>query len=750
MKRTRSALDLLAAGCVVLLACVPPAQADQPATQPPAGKQVFEMSLEELMNVEVDIGSVTGCKLSLTPVSVTTITRDMIDATPARNIADLIEIYVPGALWLDHLAPRIGIRGLVTDRNYKILLLVNGHNMNQKGSQGAATELQNWDLNDIERIEIIRGPGSVTYGPGAIAGVINIITRNAATAPGGMVGVEHVTRYDSSGGYGSYGYNAADYNVYMYGSVRYTDGIENPKMFQVDRLTGSARYSNPSDNLSPYFADNLDESQVKAYAEVVFFEDWRVWGRFTRAGIPATAELWRQMTTAAGETVPQRFVSEEQAALVLENRHAFTDIVSLDTSLGFDSEYYSDYLITDTTKAHDQDPYLGVPPGNVVYDFRESKLAANTLLHMRFNDQYRVAAGYGFTYEWYRPGELDQMYMNLKSFKTDRGVSMQELARDGFDAKMHSVLGEAQLGFDPRASVLLSGRLDKHEFSDYLFSPRVALSSQIDEKNVAKLIWQRSLRMCTTEEAYKEDLNGRTADTETLTGYELIYSHLVTPGFIVSASVFYDRIKAIGWLGDHSGPVGDLDLYGVEPEIRYQVKDLMVGASHAFTKQLSWESANPQSAQGISYADYNVNGLTSTGNDLNNWANNVTKVFATMGLPWRLTFHVDAQVFWKWEGYEDGQRMFEKKYAAQGGDTGWDATAEALDDNDFAGTDVRLNASLAWKPRTRRDTVLTLFAQNITEARRYLLTAGLSGDYPGKVAWFKEPAVIGLKAEMRF
>ena len=716
----------------------------------PVGKQLLRLSLEELLNTEVVIGSTTGSKLSSTPVSVTTITREMIDVTPARNIADLIEIYVPGALWLDHLAPRIGIRGLIGDRNYKILLLVNGRNMNQKGSQGATLEILNWDLNDIERIEIIRGPGSVTYGPGAIAGVINIVTHTAATAPGTTLGAEYVTRYNSSGAYGSYGHSAEGRSLYMYGSVRRTEGVDDPSFFEINKTSGAAGYTAPpKDSVSPYFADNLERPQVKAYVDLSWDDEWRTWGRFTRAGIPSTLE-WKRMTTAAGEAVPQRFASQEDEAVVAENKHVFTDLVSLDTTVGFDSEYYSDYLIANTAKPYNQNPYSGTPPGNVVYDFRESELTASTLLHLRFNDQYRVAAGYEFGYEWYRPGSLDQMYMNLKNFKTDSGQSMQKLAADGFDATRNSVLGEAQLAFDPRATLLLSGRVDKHSFSDPLFSPRVALSSELDKQDVVRLVWQRSVRMCTTEEAYKEVLNGRTADTETLNGYEVMYSRLITPNFTFDTSVYYDHVRTIGWLGDHSGPVGDLDLCGVEPEVRYQSGDLLVGANHSFTKQLNWDCVDPTTAQGTSYADYSVAGLLSTGNDLDNWANNVTKVFVTKGLPMHITVHADAQIFWAWEGYKDGEKMYADKFAAQGGNAAATAMDNALNGENFAGTDIRVNASLSWKPPMKTDATLTLFVQNITGAKRYQYSSGFTGAYPDKTGWIDEPAVLGLKAEVRF
>ena len=142
--------------------------------------ELMTMSLEDLMNMEVSIGTISGTSKSKLPASVTTITKEDIELSNAQNIVHLIQMYVPGANYFRHNeGANIGIRGITSDRNTKLLLTVNGLLVNQKAHRGVATELENWDMNDIDRIEIIRGPGSVTYGPGAIAGVINIVTKTS-------------------------------------------------------------------------------------------------------------------------------------------------------------------------------------------------------------------------------------------------------------------------------------------------------------------------------------------------------------------------------------------------------------------------------------------------------------------------------------------------------------------------------------------------------------------------------------------
>src|SRR5262245_27785896 len=103
-------------------------------------------SMEDIfLSPEIPVlGVLTRMLRKNVPDSVTTITEEDIRLTPARNIYDLMEVYVPGALWMNHSeGPHMGIRGIISDRNTKFLLLVNGRNLNQNAHNGAADELGN-------------------------------------------------------------------------------------------------------------------------------------------------------------------------------------------------------------------------------------------------------------------------------------------------------------------------------------------------------------------------------------------------------------------------------------------------------------------------------------------------------------------------------------------------------------------------------------------------------------------------------
>ena len=146
-----------------------------------------EMSIEDLMNVEVaSTATLTDTKPRLVPAAMTTITDEQIKASGARSLFELLDIYVPNLQVIRHHweSDHMGLRGIINDRDDKYLLLVNGRNMNEHTHFGALSERDMVLLSDIHHIDIVRGPGSALYGPGAISMVINIVTYNAETFQG--------------------------------------------------------------------------------------------------------------------------------------------------------------------------------------------------------------------------------------------------------------------------------------------------------------------------------------------------------------------------------------------------------------------------------------------------------------------------------------------------------------------------------------------------------------------------------------
>jgi len=144
-------------------------------------KEVFQL----LSEPNITVASNVIREADKQPVSVTVITSKQIKLSGARTVNDLLMTYVPGYFKVEDQDDSIaGFRGLAPDSNSKVLLLLNGVNMNTEWQFGPPDSIINSiNLDYIERIEVIRGPGSVTLGQGALLGVINIITKNGITNP---------------------------------------------------------------------------------------------------------------------------------------------------------------------------------------------------------------------------------------------------------------------------------------------------------------------------------------------------------------------------------------------------------------------------------------------------------------------------------------------------------------------------------------------------------------------------------------
>ena len=144
-------------------------------------KDLMELSLEELLNIEVTTATKTAVKLSDVPAALTVITKQDIQKYGYRNLAEALA-RVP-EVYMHYQGHNHGVdfRGFYVNNNpRRVLLLINGHRANDRFHFGDfEADIIN-DLSDVERIEIIRGPGAALYGSVAVLGVVNIITKDPA------------------------------------------------------------------------------------------------------------------------------------------------------------------------------------------------------------------------------------------------------------------------------------------------------------------------------------------------------------------------------------------------------------------------------------------------------------------------------------------------------------------------------------------------------------------------------------------
>ncbi|MFZ0744738.1 MAG: TonB-dependent receptor plug domain-containing protein, partial [Terracidiphilus sp.] len=195
---TRRVLEVFAV-CVALLFDIVPLRAI--ADAPPAQTKLKSLSLEELGNIEVTTVSKEPEEVWHTPAAIYVLTQDDIRRSGATTIPDLLRM-VPG-IEVGELQSNqwaVGMRGFGSAFSKDVLLLIDGRSTYTPLFEGVYWDVQDVLLEDVERIEIVRGPGGTIWGANAVNGVINIITKHARDTQGtlatGLGG--HVDRFNGS------------------------------------------------------------------------------------------------------------------------------------------------------------------------------------------------------------------------------------------------------------------------------------------------------------------------------------------------------------------------------------------------------------------------------------------------------------------------------------------------------------------------------------------------------------------------
>jgi len=182
-----------------------------------------QLSLAELGNVEVTTTSKEPEQVWKTPAAIYVLTQDDIRRSGATSIPEVLRL-VPGVevARINSNVWSVGIRGFGSSFSKSVLVLIDGRSVYTPLFAGVDWEMQNVMLEDVERIEVIRGPGGTIWGSNAVNGVINIITKNAKDTRGTYASTSsgNLSQSESGARYGARHGNNLDYRAYAMGFGR--------------------------------------------------------------------------------------------------------------------------------------------------------------------------------------------------------------------------------------------------------------------------------------------------------------------------------------------------------------------------------------------------------------------------------------------------------------------------------------------------------------------------------------------------
>jgi hypothetical protein len=637
----------------------------------------------------------------------------------------------------------------------------------------------------------------VTYGTGAIGGVINIITKNGRDNPKGFsAGFASNATYDSDGVNLQYTGRLNDWDIYGYVSYRETDGHSSPDYYSMSAGNPSdIRYvgKKPSDTLPPqdFLADSNDRAQIKAHLHLNKGEDFSVWLRYTQSGQVRFFTTQGEELDGLGNVVDVDNRSRSQTrSLILSSdyRHDFGDGTALNTSVTFDSQEYVRYR------------YLNQGSDNNIkdYAFSQDRIKASALYDFNLTDDINVIAGYEYAridvgapwgessdHLWIREGTHIISDWDTSVYTQNLALSGRPNPADfvevgsGMRFETHSHLLESQWQVTDKHKLFYAHRLDFPDVAERMFSPRLSLVTTLDDVTTFVSSIQRAQRMMPLRAQYLNEINDGSSDLETIDSLEFSYTTSPFANTSMNIRAYYNDIHAVGYTGQELQFLAEYDIYGLEFSATYKTENWEVTLNHMLLKlidmQMNDDLKTGDSRNNISFADYYHNTrsgipilLEDYGDGLNNWPENITKLLVTRSfLDHRLKAHLNAQIYWDYDGSYDEMGMYQQAY--ENFDRSSLSVAdqaifdqqyadflrekELLDDEDAFDIDYNVNLSLVyhWQFDTSTEVMFKVFAENVLRSSyRYNVSTGSNQTVPSRLEFMDKPRMYGASVQVSF
>ena len=490
-----------------------------------------------------------GQSLYEAPASVTVISREEIRRFGYRTLGEVLS--AAGGMFTtdDRNYTYLTVRGLAKrgDFNSRVLLLLDGHRLNMPVDDSSLLGTEELvDLEALDRVEIIRGPGSTLYGTNAFYAVVNLVTRTGASVKGGEAQL--------AGGSFESGYGA------VAGGTRSTGGLD---VF----ATASGYKSQGPDLYFPAFdspatndgrAVGLDGDRFgRAFARVMK-------GDFTAEGYYSSRR--KDIPTASYDTIfgdSREQTHDGGGMLSAGYEHAFTDLSRVWATASYQSGFYDGSY-----------PY----PDGLLADYSRSRWLSMEGQYQRFvGGRHRISVG----------GEV------RRNVRLEQGVTSAFTFSESSWVAAGFLQGEFHLS--ERLNLDAGLRYDHYSTFGGTFSPRVALVGEVATGTFVKGIYGRAFRAPSAYELYYEDgsVTQKPAlhlEPERLETFEAVFERRLRAGLRASLDVYHTKVTNL--IGLVTDPVDQLLVYangevarstGVEAALEGQVTPhLLVRASYAF------------------------------------------------------------------------------------------------------------------------------------------------------------------------
>lgn len=520
--------------------------------------ELFDLPLSELLKLKVTTSSKTSETWENAPSSLTVITAADIAKSSAQTLFDLLQ-NVPG-ISVDYDArdiAQVNVRGI---KGSPILYLLNGQSLSGVIS-GSATNIAMLALpiNNIKRIEIIRGPGSALYGANALIGIVNIMTFDGRQDKGTLIRVDASFNEDNTlmkhytlnqqkkiKEHQSYDINLSildyDESINIKRDIEDNSGLLEKRQKHLDLQLNAAFHDlefftrlNQYERddflgLTNYINDDGEESADSFYGNI----KWNVFDTpVNKLTVSAFYDykdidwLWHFFPAGSAVTAPGESFSDWNASGVISNLLWKEEKLALDAL----------------------NIYHGIPNHTLVL---------------------------GITSEYQRAFDIQHISNQRPNFLSElEDVSENYNWNDENDRLLSAVYMQDTWHIQKGLTGNIGARYDYYNDFGSSFNPRLALHWQVAQHHSLKLLYGQAFRAPDFGDLYAKNLFGSNGNPdlnpETITTSEIIINSRWHDRFITTFTLFSSQMEDLIISGSMARNEGNISSEGVEAQIRYDI-----------------------------------------------------------------------------------------------------------------------------------------------------------------------------------
>lgn len=508
-------------------------------------RDVADLDLESLLDNVVVSASKHQETLEETPANVYILTRAMIEKYGCRTIGEALAL-APGIyITDDHSLTQVGVRGVSSfgDWNSHVMVLIDGRPLNEQYGGSSSIDVSGLDIDNIERIEVIKGPASSLYGSNAFFGLVNLITRQP---DGNEVGVSG--KYFSGTGNSAtsidlfHRFNSG-VQVLITGSAMDQKGndlyfreFSNPgdsTLLRLDEDGYNQFYLGSSDFSGGWARDKNTLRNFSTHSRI----DWRDFSltlHFAGLETGLAQSAWGSLFQR-----PENRYAETRHFVDLAYSKQVSDRVEAKARLSYDRYTFTDYILYNYASLETSPSYL---PGPIWKDWEYDRSYSTEIrLDVDFSENHRLIAG----------GE--SQFHQIRQVSGETGVDRETVVENIIppanareDGQIFNLYFQDEYRISPLAKMVAGAHFNYYTYTTGRVMPKGALILTPYRGGTYKLVVSRGFRSPTFYELTYDDgsfyYQNPDLEPELITSYELIVSHDLRYGLVLDVAANTSRI----------------------------------------------------------------------------------------------------------------------------------------------------------------------------------------------------------------